>query len=49
MQAIPPENSHLYMALGGKLVAVIGIADPVKEEACQVIEQLTPSRRRPAR
>ena len=40
MQVIPPENSHLYMALGGKLVAVIGIADPVKEEACQVIEQL---------
>jgi P-type E1-E2 ATPase len=40
MQAIPPENSHLYMALGGKLVAVIGIADPVKEEACQVIDQL---------
>ena len=40
IKAIPPENSHLYMAIGGRLVAVIGIADPIKEEACDVIEQL---------
>ena len=43
MKAIPPENSHLYMAIGGRLVAVIGIADPIKEEACDVIERLKAS------
>ena len=43
IKAIPPENSHLYMAIGGKLAAVIGIADPVKEEACRVIDQLKAS------
>ena len=38
--AIPEENSRLYMAIGGRLAAVIGIADPIKEEAVQVIEEL---------
>lgn len=40
MAAIPEENSRLYMAIGGKLVCVIGIADPVKEEAPAVIAAL---------
>lgn len=31
--ALPPEYSHLYMAIEGKLVAVICIADPLREEA----------------
>ena len=38
--AIPPENSRLYLAFGGKLAAVIGIADPVKPEAVDVIREL---------
>ena len=31
--ALPPEYSHLYMAMEGKLAAVICIADPLREEA----------------
>ena len=30
--ALPPEYSHLYLAAGGKLAAVICIADPLREE-----------------
>ncbi len=37
---IPPENSRLFMAINGELAAVIGIADPVKEEAVSVIAEL---------
>ena len=40
MAAIPEENSRLYMAIGGKLVCVIGNADPVKEGAPAVIAAL---------
>jgi len=40
MSAIPPENSRLFMAIDGALAAVIGIADPVKEEAVAVIRAL---------
>ena len=40
METIPPENSHLFLAIGGKLAAVIGIADPVKPEAVEVIRGL---------
>lgn len=36
-----PENcSHLYMAIGGQLAAVICIEDPLREEAASVIRQL---------
>ena len=36
-----PENcSHLYMAIGGQLAAVICIEDPLREEAPSVIRQL---------
>ncbi|KIR02286.1 Lead, cadmium, zinc and mercury transporting ATPase [Lachnospiraceae bacterium TWA4] len=34
------ENSHLYMAIGGKLVAIIEIADPIKENTKEVIANL---------
>ncbi|MDO4977289.1 MAG: heavy metal translocating P-type ATPase [Eubacteriales bacterium] len=34
------ENSHLYMAVGGKLALVIAIADPIKENAREVVNQL---------
>ncbi len=37
---IPSENSRLYLAIDGELAAVIGIADPIKEEAAGVIDQL---------
>ncbi len=38
--AIPDEYSHLYLAVGGKLSAVICIEDPVRPEACSVISAL---------
>ena len=31
--ALPPEFSHLYLAIGGELAAVICIADPLRGEA----------------
>ena len=31
--ALPPEYSHLYLAIGGVLAGVICIADPLREEA----------------
>lgn len=34
------EYSHLYMAISGKLVAVICINDPIREEAPKVMEEL---------
>jgi heavy metal translocating P-type ATPase len=37
---IPAEYSHLYMAIGGKLVAVIAISDPIKENTPDVIRDL---------
>jgi len=40
IDAIPLENSRLYMAIGGRLAAVIGIADPIKPEALEVISAL---------
>ena len=39
-EALPPSYSHLYMAMGGKLAAVILIEDPLREEAGQVIRSL---------
>ncbi|MBR4703553.1 MAG: heavy metal translocating P-type ATPase [Oscillospiraceae bacterium] len=40
LEAIPEENSRLFLAIDGHLAAVIGIADPVKEEAVEVIARL---------
>ena len=37
---IPEDSSHLYMAIEGKLSAVICISDPVREEAGEVIKGL---------
>ena len=38
--ALPEEYSHLYMAIGGELVAVICIEDPLRPEAEAVLRQL---------
>ena len=37
---LPPEYSHLYMAVCGQLVGVICIADPLRPEAASVLRQL---------
>ena len=36
-ESLPAEYSHLYMAIGGELAAVILIEDPLREEAGEVI------------
>lgn len=38
--ALPSELSHLYLAIGGRLAAVICISDPMREEAAAVLSQL---------
>lgn len=38
--SLPPEYSHLYLAMGGVLAAVICIEDPLREEAGEVIRAL---------
>jgi len=38
--ALPPEYSHLYLAIGGVLAGVICIADPLRAEAAEVLRQL---------
>ena len=38
--AIPDEYSHLYMAIGGELAAVLLIEDPIRIEAPEVIKKL---------
>lgn len=38
--ALPDEYSHLYMAIGGVISAVICIDDPLRTEAADVIKQL---------
>ena len=38
--ALPEEYSHLYLAIGGVLAGVICIADPLREEAAEVLRQL---------
>ena len=38
--SLPDEYSHLYLAVGGKLAAVICIEDPLRKEARDVIEKL---------
>ena len=38
--ALAPEYSHLYLAVGGQLAAVICISDPLREEAKEVLSAL---------
>lgn len=38
--ALPVEFSHLYLAIGSELAAVICIADPLPPEACDVMKAL---------
>ncbi len=38
--SLPEEYSHLYMAIGGCLAAVICIEDPIREEAGDVVKEL---------
>ena len=38
--SLPEEYSHLYMAVEGRLVAVICIEDPIRDEAADVIRTL---------
>ena len=38
--ALPPEYSHLYLAVGGQLAAVICISDPLRPEAAAVLNGL---------
>ena len=38
--SLPPEYSHLYLAIGGRLAAVICIEDPLRPESAQVIKEL---------
>ena len=40
LDALPPEYSHLYLAVGGQLAAVICISDPLREEAKEVLSTL---------
>ena len=40
LDALPDEYSHLYLAIGGILSAVLLIEDPVKAEAAQMIRAL---------
>ena len=40
VQEMPTQYSRLYMAVGGRLAAVIGIADPIKAESKEVIAAL---------
>ena len=40
LEAIPAQFSHLYLAVGGELTAVISIFDPLRDEAAEVIHSL---------
>lgn len=37
---LPPQYSHLYLAISGRLAAVVCIADPLRAEARAVIQEL---------
>ena len=39
-EALPPEYSHLYLAAGGELAAVICISDPLRQETREVLHAL---------
>ena len=43
MSSLPEEYSHLYMAIEGKLAAVICIEDPLRPEAAEVIAEVKES------
>ena len=38
--SLPPEYSHLFLAIGEKLSAVISISDPLRQEAKDAVQQL---------
>ena len=38
--ALPPEYSHLYLAIGSELAAVICISDPLRTEARAALQAL---------
>ncbi|MBQ8107264.1 MAG: heavy metal translocating P-type ATPase [Ruminococcus sp.] len=38
--SLPPEYSHLFLAVGGELAAVLCIEDPLRSEAAEVVSQL---------
>ncbi len=40
VRRMPDQYSRLYMAIGGRMAAVIGIADPIKEETPEIIRKL---------
>ena len=40
VRSMPPQYSRLYMAVGGRMAAVIGIADPIKKETAEIISRL---------
>ena len=40
IDSLPDECSHLYLAVGNELAAVISIEDPVKPEAASVVKEL---------
>ncbi len=40
LDQLPPQYSHLYLAIDGRLKAVICIFDPLREEAAEVIQAL---------
>lgn len=40
IEELDPQYSHLFLAIGGKLVAVIYISDPLRQEAAQVVADL---------
>jgi P-type E1-E2 ATPase len=40
INALPAEYSHLYLAIGGRLAAVICIEDPLRAEAADVVKKL---------
>ena len=41
---LPPQYSHLYMAIEGSLAAVICIEDPLRKEAADVVRELKQNR-----
>ena len=38
--SLPPEYSHLFLAVGGELAAVLCIEDPLRDEAPEVVSEL---------
>ncbi|MBQ7535015.1 MAG: HAD-IC family P-type ATPase, partial [Stomatobaculum sp.] len=40
LAALPPQYSHLYLAIGGRLAAVICIEDSLRPEAPEVLKEL---------